>query len=456
MTTPSTGIIYISFGEVSAKAASESLASIRKYWVDAPAISVGTTPVEGTTFIPWKGHSPWKKGAPVKYGFYAAYVKPFLYQYTPFEYNLYLDADTEAYGDVSLGLKFLDEHDLCIAHSRRWYVEDQYRDEGVSGPEWDIPKKERDYTTQVLGKPRNKLINSGVIFFRKNEATEVFFKEWFQEWKRFSHWDEQLAFLRTEHNLPNTKILHLPSVWNYHHRILPDEPVFIWHKWWTARDRGVNDNASIQLEKSDNLQDAFTSIYSTHFWLSKETVSGRGSEIGCTGEIRTWLPQFIKDYQIKSIRDAGCGDFNWMKKVSIDIPYLGCDIVPALILHNQNQYGSEKWPVKRFEVADITKDTLNVVDLTLCRDVLFHLCYQNIGLAIRNLASSTLRYILMTNNPRTNINNDVEDGGFRRLNYFLPPFNLPQPLKRFPDCVQASEEMLLYDPTTLKEAVKGI
>jgi hypothetical protein len=449
------GIIYISFGEVSAQAAKESLESARHYSGNIPAISIGTHPVEGTTFIPWKGQSPWEEGAPVKYSFYAARIKPFLIQYSPFEYNLYLDADTEICGDILPGFKILFDHDLCIAYSRKWHVEDLYRDDGAAGPQWDVPKKERDYTHKLLGGDQNKLINTGVIFFHKGLAATQFFNGWYGEWERFSHWDEQLAFIRTEHLMPETKILHLPSVWNYHHRRQPDMPIVIWHKWWTARDKGIVDPNEVpeepdgNLDKSKNMQDIFSAIYNSDFWLSKETKSGRGSELIHTTDIRAWLPKFIQSHHIRSMIDAGCGDFNWMRKIGLSVPYIGYDIVPELVRKNQQAYGSTKPPFIFFKVADITKDQLDRADLVLCRDVLFHLCFENIYLALKNLLSVTNQYILITNNPKTRVNTDIEDGGFRRLNFLLSPFNLPVPRENLPDCKAAAEEILVYRPDEL-------
>jgi hypothetical protein len=233
------GIIFMAFGRTSAKEAAKSLQSIRKLGFTYPAVSIGTHMVKGTEFIEWTGHSPWNLDLPDHQKFFAAYVKPFLHHYTPFDYNLYLDADTEVLGDISPGFEYLDNYDVCITDSRRWFVEDLYKEDKGDPAALAIAREERDFTIRHLGKPSNRLINSGVFFFRKNERAGTLFDEWFKEWQRYPYWDEQLALLRAVRNCPKVKVLRLNAVWNYHHRHLPNKPVIIFHKWWTARDYRV-------------------------------------------------------------------------------------------------------------------------------------------------------------------------------------------------------------------------
>ena len=52
-----------------------------------------------------------------------------------------------------------------------------------------------------------------------------------------------------------------------------------------------------------------------------------GSDNYTTKVLRSKLPIFIKKYKIKSILDAGCGDFYWMKNINLTkINYYGLDI----------------------------------------------------------------------------------------------------------------------------------
>jgi hypothetical protein len=45
-------------------------------------------------------------------------------------------------------------------------------------------------------------------------------------------------------------------------------------------------------------------------------------------------------FSAKTLLDAGCGDFNWMRHVNLKLDqYIGIDVVPELICENQRQFG---------------------------------------------------------------------------------------------------------------------
>jgi FkbM family methyltransferase len=230
------GIIYMTFGPVSVLAAIESLKSVRAQKIDLPVISIGTHKVPGTTFIQWEGNNPWgPETVPGRLRFWAGNVKPFLYKYTPFEYNLYLDADTEVWGDIMPGFDYLKEYDMCISKGCRWMLEDLFKPDNKK-PDWNAPRKERDHTSKFLtGYPPDKhpYINSGVIFFHKNERLATLFDEWYRQWKRIPNWQEEMAFLRAMKNCPDVKVLRLTNDWNNNS---PDENTLVYHMWGLARD----------------------------------------------------------------------------------------------------------------------------------------------------------------------------------------------------------------------------
>ena len=93
-----------------------------------------------------------------------------------------------------------------------------------------------------------------------------------------------------------------------------------------------------------------------------------GSDNYTTKILRSKLPIFIKKYKIKSILDAGCGDFYWMKNINlIKINYYGLDIVSKLIEKNKKLYSKKNIT---FFKSNLVKDKLPKVDLIICRDVL--------------------------------------------------------------------------------------
>jgi hypothetical protein len=175
----------------------------------------------------------------------------------------------------------------------------------------------------------------------------------------------------------------------------------------------------------------FTYINQSNLWQSAESQSGRGSELDCTAPIRTLLPDLFKEIRIKSILDAPCGDFNWMRYVPLDgIAYTGIDVVPDIVQRNQDKYGSD---TIQFKSGDITKDDLPKVDLIICRDCLVHLPLLYGCLALKQFQRSGSTYLLATTYPKATVNEDTAVGSWRSLNLALPPFNCGTPIKLISD-----------------------
>lgn len=170
----------------------------------------------------------------------------------------------------------------------------------------------------------------------------------------------------------------------------------------------------------------FAAIYRKNRWYSKKSVSGIGSELEWTGEVRKAIPEIVRLTGTKTLLDAACGDFHWFKEISVDLErYIGADIVPELIAANQRAYAGEN---RCFLKLDITHDSLPQVDLILCRDCLVHLSFEDIFAALQNIIDSGSTYLLTTTFPRLSRNEDLVTGGWRPLNLQIAPFHLPEPL----------------------------
>ena len=162
-------------------------------------------------------------------------------------------------------------------------------------------------------------------------------------------------------------------------------------------------------------QKVFSDIYHNNSWRSDESVSGHGSTMVATREVRRQLPILFKKYDIKSVIDIPCGDMNWISEVVIGkVNYFGIDIVPELIASNKRKFGD--LPNVHFDVRDITRDPLPPVDLILCRDLLGHLCNAEVKLALKNLRASGSRYMLATTFPNHHPDGDIETGQWRPIN----------------------------------------
>lgn len=180
----------------------------------------------------------------------------------------------------------------------------------------------------------------------------------------------------------------------------------------------------------------FELIYESNFWSSAESVSGLGSEIKNTINLRKELIKLIRNYKIESILDAPCGDFNWIKHIlNKNLKYTGADIVSTLIANNNRLYKNDKI---NFIQLDITSDRLPNSNLMICRDCLIHLSFKSIRLFFDNFAKSNIEYILLSSYKLKNIsseikNVDISDGDFREIDLSNQPFNLPDPLYKILD-----------------------
>lgn len=80
--------------------------------------------------------------------------------------------------------------------------------------------------------------------------------------------------------------------------------------------------------KKQIADEVFSDIFKSNDWNNDESVSGVGSSLSNTKTIIIKLPLLFEKYQIKSVLDAPCGDFNWMQNVNKSrINYIGGDIV---------------------------------------------------------------------------------------------------------------------------------
>src|SRR5688572_21428961 len=126
----------------------------------------------------------------------------------------------------------------------------------------------------------------------------------------------------------------------------------------------------------------FSEIYERNLWGDPESASGRGSTLRRTTVIRRVLPALLSDLGAKSLLDAPCGDFNWMRYTELGpVTYIGADVVPSLVARNEQRFGSHG---RKFVILDITKSEIPTVSVILCRDCFAHLSFRNIRSAVAN------------------------------------------------------------------------
>lgn len=186
-------------------------------------------------------------------------------------------------------------------------------------------------------------------------------------------------------------------------------------------------------------EEVFTNIYKSNGWKHKESLhqpfySGPGS-YGCNADKYVELiSDYIKQHNIKSVTDIGCGDFAIGQKIvsmNPSIRYNGCDVVKDLIMHNNEKYSTES--VNFFNI-DAAKDKIPAADLLTIRQVLQHLSNAEINKILKNIKG--FKYIIVTEHlliegsedsynrdKKTNDGFRLTEGSGVYLNQ--PPYNIP-------------------------------
>lgn len=182
--------------------------------------------------------------------------------------------------------------------------------------------------------------------------------------------------------------------------------------------------------KGKSTQEVFEKIYHENRWGINESRSGAGSTLSATEHLRAQLPRIVTRFGAASFFDAPCGDFNWMRHCDLGVPYIGADIVPALVEDLRAKYAS---PTRTFLHLDITKGPLPDADIFFCRDCFLHLTFAQVHQALGNFRRSACKHLVASTYRDIRANTDSFTGGVRMLNLCLPPFNLPEPLEYIED-----------------------
>jgi 2-polyprenyl-3-methyl-5-hydroxy-6-metoxy-1,4-benzoquinol methylase len=186
-------------------------------------------------------------------------------------------------------------------------------------------------------------------------------------------------------------------------------------------------NGYLYSNTTDSYQTVFTTIYDKGMWGRNNLGvghSGGGSTVENTSVYTDFLRNFIDTHEIKSIVDAGCGDWEFSRYIDWGaIKYIGYDVVEHVIKNNSVRYAK---PNISFIHANFLKEDLPSADLLICKHVLQHIPNQDIILFLAQLPK--FKYCLITNevNPGTlsSHNDDTSIGGGHKVDLSRPPFNL--------------------------------
>lgn len=176
----SRGVMMVAYGRNARTEAKLSIASFHEQHEEYPVLLVSDTPMEGIDFQYAPDDDP---------SFRARKLE--MYDLSPFDETLYLDADTRVVGNVSVGFDILnDGWDMVIIPSNG---------QGADFL-WHVLPDERQQTRDLLQGAELQL-QGGVFWFRKGEAVSRFFAHWKAEWA-LHRGQDQAALLRALHLSP--------------------------------------------------------------------------------------------------------------------------------------------------------------------------------------------------------------------------------------------------------------
>ena len=185
-----------------------------------------------------------------------------------------------------------------------------------------------------------------------------------------------------------------------------------------------------------NLKELFTNTYVNNGWTQDGSVSGLGSSLDYTENIRNVLVDIIKENHIKTIWDCSCGDWNWMKEIKDELPnYIGNDIVDRLVEINNETYGSD---TIRFQCGDMLEELRKLktmsIDLIICRHTLEHLPTQYAIDVVKEIHRVS-KHSLITSNPNGNSEIDANGQNSRPIDLERDEYStiLGKPIQRYYD-----------------------
>ena len=139
-----------------------------------------------------------------------------------------------------------------------------------------------------------------------------------------------------------------------------------------------------------SVAETFRTIYRTKAWGDggEKFCSGLGSRGPASEQYCEFVIKFIRDHNVQSIVDLGCGDFVVGRRImeGSSIVYTGIDVVPELIEHHKTSAHDAR---ATFQCLDIATDPLPSADLYLVRQVLQHLSNEEIAKVLVNLRNGS-------------------------------------------------------------------
>jgi hypothetical protein len=197
----------------------------------------------------------------------------------------------------------------------------------------------------------------------------------------------------------------------------------------------------------------FSCIYENKLWGD----DGNGAYNGSSGEgstiennIHTWVPflkKFIKDNNVQSVTDLGCGSFIFGRYIydDLDIKYHGYDGYEKF----EKVYTDTKYVFTCMDFCK-NKEDIDGADLCILKDVICHWSVKDINCLLDYLMNAgKFKYILICNGSSQVIDNhDILTGQWRALRAEMLPLKkyTPEILYTYIESGHAAKEVCLLRP----------
>ena len=143
------------------------------------------------------------------------------------------------------------------------------------------------------------------------------------------------------------------------------------------------------------MEKAFTKIYDKNIWGNG---SGAGSSPKYNKKYIEFLETFIKDNDIQSILDIGCGDWQFSQWIDWNgCNYLGIDCVKSVIDNNLKNFSDNNIHFKHIDISQNINNLPLNKDLVILKDVLQHWTNENITKFMDILITQGHKNILLIN-----------------------------------------------------------
>ena len=203
-----------------------------------------------------------------------------------------------------------------------------------------------------------------------------------------------------------------------------------WINCWKNRNIYILNNAN------SNHNDIFTNIYENKIWgdNNNENYSGSSGTFSTIEEQKdyiSFIKSFIKENNISSVIDLGCGDFIIGDLIygDLDINYYGYDTYKKLIDYHRNNHSNKD--NYNFFHLDFCREKSEIIngDLCIIKDVLIHWSLNNIYTFLDYITKSNKYKFILICNDSGQIVDDVNimDGQIRPLSSNFNPLKKYNP-----------------------------